>query len=112
MIESFNQGLERTNELRSRLGLERIEPPWHNVFLDETAVIRWATDEFRLEEKVAFSSTYHLLSRVVYARLAKDKGEELKYDSDINLLACELPPIGDFGPVRLWLWRRRAAHGI
>lgn len=106
MIESSVQGLERTNELRTGLDLERIDPPWHNVFIDENAVPAWATDEFVLEEVVPFTSTYHFLSRVVYAALARDKGEELKYDSDINMLACKLPIVGDFGPVRLWQWRK------
>jgi ubiquinone/menaquinone biosynthesis C-methylase UbiE len=106
MIESSIQGLERTNELRADLNLERIDPPWHNVFIDENAVPEWATADFILEEVVPFSSTYHFLSRVVYASLARDKGEELKYDSDINILACKLPIVGNFGPVRLWQWRR------
>jgi len=107
MIESSIQGLERTNELRQLLELERMEPPWHNVFLNESSVENWGTDEFVLEEVVPFTSTYHFLSRVVYARLAADKNEELKYDSDINMLACRLPIVGNFGPVRLWSWRRK-----
>ena len=109
MIESSQQGLERTNELRAILDLERMDPPWHNVFIDETSVPNWADDEFSLEDVIPFSSTYHFLSRVVYAGLARDKGEELKYDSDINMLACKLPIVGNFGPVRLWLWRRKAS---
>jgi len=107
MIESSVQGLERTNELRQMLDLEKIDPPWHNVFLDETSVPNWATGEFSLEEVIPFSSTYHFLSRVVYARLAADKGEPLRYDSDINMLACRLPIVGNFGPARLWLWHRK-----
>jgi ubiquinone/menaquinone biosynthesis C-methylase UbiE len=107
MIESSVQGLERTNELRQMLDLEKIDPPWHNVFLDETSVPNWATCEFSLEEVIPFSSTYHFLSRVVYARLAADKGEPLRYDSDINMLACRLPIVGNFGPARLWLWHRK-----
>ncbi len=109
MIESFRQGLERTNAFRATLDLEPMEPPWHNVFLDEVAVAGWAGNEFTVEEVVPFSSTYHFLSRVVYARLARDRGEELRYDSDINRLACRLPIVGDFGPVRLWVWRRNDA---
>jgi len=109
MIESSIQGLERTNELRAILELEQMDAPWHNVFIDETVVPDWATPEFSLEEVIPFSSTYHFLSRVVYAGLARDRGEELRYDSEINLLACKLPVVGNFGPVRLWLRRRRPA---
>lgn len=107
MIESFMQGLERTNELRMGLDLQRIDPPWHNVFMDEDFVASWANDAYSLVKIVPFSSTYFFLSRVVYAALARDKGEELRYDSDINLLSCQLPAIGDFGPARMYLWQRR-----
>ena len=57
-------------------------------------------------EVIPFTSTYYLLSRVVYARLAKDRNEELRYDSEINQLALKLPSFGDLGAVRLWVWRR------
>jgi len=111
MIESCTQGLDRTNEVRATLDLPPIEPPWHNNFLDADRVARWGTYDTVLEEVLPFTSTYHFLSRVVYAALARDRGEELRYDSDINLLAARLPVVGDFGPVRLWVWRRRSANG-
>jgi hypothetical protein len=47
------------------------------------------------------------LSRVVYAKLAEKSGEELRYDSDINMLAAQLPQeIGEFGPVKACIWRK------
>lgn len=106
MIESFIQGLERTNDLREMLGLERIYPPWHNVFMDESLVSGWQDNNLKLVGVTPFSSTYFFLSRVVYAAVAREKGEELRYDSDINLLSCKLPPMGDFGPTRLYLWQK------
>jgi ubiquinone/menaquinone biosynthesis C-methylase UbiE len=106
MIESCLDGLERTNELRVSLGLEAIAPPWHNLFLRQANLEKWADEKYVLEEVCHFSSTYHLLSRVVYAKIAQDKKEELRYDSDINLVSCKLPAIGDYGPVKLWQWRR------
>ncbi len=106
MCESFIQGLEKSNELRNTIGLEPIAPPWHNVFVDEVAAASWETPEFRLVDRQPFTSTYHFLSRVVYAKLAADRGEQLRYDSDINMLSLKLPPIGDCGPVRLWIWER------
>ncbi len=104
MIESSLDGLERINEMRVSLGLEPIELPWHNVFLREATVADWADDKYILEEVYPFSSTYYFLSRVVYAKVAQNNNEELRYDSDINLVACKLPPIGNLGPARLWQW--------
>lgn len=110
MLESCLDGLEKTNELRVSLGLEAIAPPWHNLFLRQADIEKWANEKYILEEVCHFSSTYHLLSRVVYAKIAQDKKEELRYDSDINLVSCRLPPVGDYGPAKLWQWRKRAGR--
>lgn len=107
MIEDSLDGLEKLNAMRLMLDLEPIGVPWHNVFLRESDVARWANDHCLMEEFIPFTSTYYFLSRVIYARLARDKGEELRYDSDINMLAPILPSIGDIGAVRLWVWRRK-----
>lgn len=107
MIESSRQGLERINELRKTLKLGDIETPWHNSFLDEEEVLTWQTDEYFLEEVYPFSSSYYFLSRVLYAKLAEDSGEALRYDSAINLVAVQLPPVGDLGPARLWQWVKK-----
>jgi hypothetical protein len=67
----------------------------------------WSSPQFYLERVVHISSTYHFLSRVVYAALARDSGEALQYDSKINLLARDLPQeIGEFGPVKACIWRK------
>jgi SAM-dependent methyltransferase len=107
MIECFNDGGEETNLLRRRLGLEPIAAPWHNLFFDLAEVKSWSTPQFYVERVVHISSTYHFLSRVVYARLAQQSGEVLRYDSEINLLAAQLPQeIGEFGPVKACIWRK------
>lgn len=108
MIECSQEGLKNTNTLRRSLGLQSIEPPWHNRFFLESDVDSWQTESFIIKEMLHISSTYHFLSRVVYAALAADKGEELRYDSDINMLSRKLPPnVGEFGPVKAWVWLRK-----
>ena len=111
MIESFRQGLDRSNALRAALGLDPIAPPWHNAFLDEDAVATWGGRAV-LKQRLPFTSTYHFLSRVIYARLATDRGEQMRYDSDINLLSLRLPPFGDCGPVQLWTWERPGGREV
>jgi len=107
MIECFNEGGEETNLLRRRLGLEPIAAPWHNLFLNLAEVKSWSTPQFYVERVVHISSTYHFLSRVVYAKLAQQSGEALRYESQINLLAAQLPQeIGEFGPVKACIWRK------
>ncbi len=107
MVECFNEGAEETNLLRQRLGLPRMSAPWHNLFFDLHEVKGWSAPDFYVERVVHISSTYHFLSRVIYAKLAEHKDEVLRYDSEINLLAAELPQeIGEFGPVKACVWRK------
>jgi ubiquinone/menaquinone biosynthesis C-methylase UbiE len=107
MIECFNDGGEETNLLRRRLKLEPLIAPWHNRFFNLHEVKGWSSPDFYVERVIHISSTYHFLSRVVYAKLAEQSGKELHYDSDINLLAAQLPQdIGEFGPVKACIWRK------
>lgn len=109
MVECTIDGQNRTNAQRKLLGLEKMEIPWHNLFFWIGEVESWQTPEYKIEHFDHISSTYHFLSRVVYAALADASGEELKYDSEINKLSLRLPPnIGDFGPVKGWVWRKTA----
>lgn len=108
MIECFNEGAEETNLLRRRFGLEPILAPWHNLFFDLHEVKSWSSPAFYIENVVHISSTYHFLSRVVYAMLAAEKGEQLIYDSDINRIGALLPQtLGEFGPVKACIWRKK-----
>ena len=108
MIECSWEGGEATNALRVMMGLERIEPPWHNLFFKQADVESWQSKDFYIESLRHISSTYHFLSRVVYAKLAAERGEELCYDSEINKLAIRLPQqTGQFGPVKAWVWKKR-----
>ncbi len=107
MMECFNEGAEETNLLRQRFGLEAMHAPWHNRFFNLHEVKSWSSPQFYVERVTHISSTYHFLSRVVYAKLAAQSGEQLRYDSDINLLAAQLPQeIGEFGPVKACIWRK------
>ena len=108
MIESSNDSLKRLNEIRNLLDLEEIKPPWHNLFFSESVVSSWANKlDCQLIEIDNFSSCYYYMSRVVYARLAKDNNEELRYDSPINILSKKLPNFGDYGPTKMWLWQKK-----
>jgi len=107
MIEAFNDGNRELNILREKFGLEPMTSPWHNLFFELKDVVRWQKDfPVELIKLSHFASTYYYLSRVVYAKLASDKGEELRYDSDINRLSLELPPLGEFGATKLIVWKR------
>lgn len=109
MVENTVEGHDKTNAVRKSLGLQEMEIPWHNIYLKLEDVNKWETSEIQLEYFENISSTYHFMSRVVYAYLGEPDGSELKYDSEVNKLSLLLPRnIGDFGPVKGWVWRKHA----
>ena len=111
MVEDCIQGHNRLNEVRRKVGLDPIDIYWFNLFLDEDEVAKWCNDKFFLElGPISVASTYYFLSRVIYAKLEKEKGtkpEDLKYDSDINMLAYKIKNMGNLGAPTMWLWRKR-----
>ena len=106
MCENSQDGLEQLNDLRRRVGLAPIQPPWHNRYLIDREIESGNFGVLRLDRIVYYSSTYYLLSRVVNAYLAAQAGTEPDYASPVNLLALQLPAIGNLGQGRLWIWRR------
>ena len=63
----------------------------------------------KLEKVHDYSSTYYFISRVVNAWQAAREGCEPDYEAPINELAMLLPPIGNVGQGRLWIWRKDPA---
>jgi len=107
MCENSMDGLEAVNDLREAAGLKRILPPWHNQYFDEQKLRQLEVPDTTLAAVEAYSSTYYFLSRVVNAWLAAQEGKEPAYDAPVNQLALALPPMGDFGQGKLWIWQKR-----
>lgn len=106
MCENSQDGLDKINSLRERVGLPAVMPPWHNRYLRDAEVNEFVYPNTKLESINHYSSTYYFLSRVVNAWLAAQEGKEPEYEAPINQLALQLPPIGDLGQGRIWLWRK------
>lgn len=106
MCENSIDGLEAINKLRHNIGLDTINPPWHNRYFSDAEIEMLSLPGVTLEEINYFSSTYYFLSRVVNAWLSAREGELPAYDAPVNQLALSLPPIGQMGQGRIWVWRK------
>lgn len=106
MCENSQDGLDRINALRERVGCSKIIPPWHNHYLKDFDIQQSSFPGLKLEGINYYSSTYYFLSRVVNASLAQQEGKEPQYDAPVNQLALQLPAIGELGQGRIWLWRK------
>jgi ubiquinone/menaquinone biosynthesis C-methylase UbiE len=106
MCENSQDGLDKTNSFRERIGLPQITPPWHNRYLRDAELQAMSIADVTLEKVDFYSSTYYFLSRVLNAWLAWQDGKDPDYESPINQLALQLPPYGDMGQGRIWVWRK------
>jgi ubiquinone/menaquinone biosynthesis C-methylase UbiE len=106
MCENSQDGLDKINSLRELVGLPRITASWHNRYFRDVELQATAFPGVKLEGISYYSSTYYLLSRVVNAWLAAQDGQEPQYEAPVNQLALQLPPIGELGQGRIWLWRK------
>lgn len=107
LVESTWQGQERLNSLREQAGLEPIPYHWHNLYLDEELFLRGIPSSLELVEVNNFSSLYFVASRVFNAKLTPE-GEQPDYLSEINKIARTLPSFGDYGPLKLFSFRKIA----
>jgi ubiquinone/menaquinone biosynthesis C-methylase UbiE len=106
MCENSQDALNKINSFRARIDLPKISPPWHNRYLNDNEILALTLPDIKLERIDYYSSTYYFLSRIVNAWLAQQNGTEPDYDSPVNHLALRLPPYGDLGQGRIWVWRK------
>ena len=101
ICEDTQQGLKKLNRLRKQAGLDEVETHWHNLYLDEKVIIRSAKQYFNLVKTENFSSTYYIASRIFNA------SKNPNYLAKINKIASKLEAIGDYGPLKLFVLRKK-----
>jgi SAM-dependent methyltransferase len=106
LSEDTMEGLAKLNSLRHLVKLPDVAIRWHNHYLSVGDLMGRLASLFRLVAVDEFSSMYYIMSRVVNARLAADRGEEPRYDSTINRVAAELPSLGDYGLLKIIVLER------
>ena len=108
MCENSHNGLQEINHARLSIGLQPIVAPWHNRYLIDDEILSIEYPGISLEDINYYSSTYYFISRIINAWDAKQQGNsEPDYNSPCNRLALELPPMGNFGQGRIWIWRKK-----
>jgi SAM-dependent methyltransferase len=105
-IESYAEGYEQLNRDRAKIDLPLLPIHPHLTLL---------TDEFdkhvlsrmHLLEKSSPSSSYYLITRLVYSYLAVMNNEPIDYDHPLHRIATLIPAIGVYGPQRAMLLQKR-----
>lgn len=95
--EVTQQAFKKIQTLRRKIKLPPLEKVWHSRYLDETLLSRI----FKHSKIIDFSSTYWLVTRVIYPFF-----EEPKHNSIIHKFAFNLSQEGDYGLVKLFIVKK------
>jgi ubiquinone/menaquinone biosynthesis C-methylase UbiE len=99
--ENFNGGQRELNRLRLSVNLPEIPIRWHNLYFDEQVFLDECKNLFASAVLENFSSSYYYATRIIYSALCKIEDAQLDYGHPIHRVALQLPPFGDFSPIKL-----------
>lgn len=107
MIENFIEGHENFNLIRKKFELPEIQIREHNLFFQRQQLLEYTNELFEVTEEVNISSSYYLVSRVVYSKICSDSNTHPDYFDEHHRYAAGLPFCGEFGPVRLIIFKKK-----
>lgn len=112
MVECFTEGLDEINDLRIRVGLESIVPPWHNLYLSMDNLDDLFMEINKDLESIKvnyFSGAYYFMSRVVNAWWADQEKVNPNYLHPFNKLGTLLPPecVNLRGQTQAWIIKKK-----
>lgn len=106
MIEQTQAERDKINQVREFLGIPKIVTPDHNLYIDEPRFLDRLPRNVRLRNVTNFSSTYYFGSKIINALLNNAIGREPRYDDALNRIFEALPSIGNWGYMKLFLFRK------
>jgi SAM-dependent methyltransferase len=107
MIENFVEGQSNFNALRARFDLPEIAIRDHNLFFEQRQTEEYLANHFTIEESTNISSTYYMVSRIIYSAICASQGTAPDYFDRHHELAAQLPFAGEYGPVRMLCLRKK-----
>lgn len=109
LVENTKEGLANLNRLRKQFDLPEITVRWHNQYLPQEEFNTFAAQHFKIQEVENIGNLYYVISRVLYAKMARMEGKEPDYNHPINQLAAQLPsfPMYRNSPNFLWVLRNK-----
>ena len=106
MMENFIEGHDNFNRLRESFGLPIIAVRDHNLFFKREQLISYFSDKFKVVKDVNISSSYYLVSRIIYSKICQDKKITPDYFDVHHRYAASLPFCGEYGPIRMLVLKR------
>jgi len=88
------QSLKNHQKFRKKLSIEPYEKIWHSTYIDENFLAK----VFKSYQKIDFSSSYYLITRIIYPYFSKPK-----HNTRIHDFASSLEQFGDYSLVKLFI---------
>jgi len=104
-IESYAEGYAVLNRDRQRLGLPVLPIHPHLTLLTDE-FDKYVQSKMHLVEQGWPSSSYYLITRLLYSYIAMKDGEPIDYNHPIHQVASLIPQIGPYGPQRSGLYQK------
>ena len=87
--ENSLTNLKNINEVRKKVGLKKIIPPWHNVYIENQRLINHKFKYIKFINLHEFSSSFYFITRVINALNSKLR-KNIKFDENINQIGYSL----------------------
>lgn len=97
------------NQQRVKFGLNKIYPPWHNLYFSDTIIKRKIFKNIKLINIHNFTSTYYFVSRVINAIINKQNKSKLHYSDKLNLIGWKLDQslIKGFSQTKIYEFKKK-----
>ena len=113
MLEAFDDGLNTLNAARMSLGLEKIEPAWHNYYFKKKRFEEYVRGKFSDWKNISkykitydnFLSSYYFGSRVLYPSLITGK-REIQYNNKFVEYFSLVSSVGNYSPIQLCVLKK------
>ena len=111
LVESSASAQKNINFLREKYNLPRIQPPFHNLFFNDSKIMKYKFKNLKLIEIDNFSSNFYFITRIIYAFYAKNyTKEKIKYSHGLNKIALMINDNLlnlDLSQVKTYLFRKK-----
>lgn len=104
-IESYASGYKEMNQDRLKLNLDLL-PIHPHLTLLTSEFDKYVSSKMKSLKTAHLSSSYYLITRLLYSYLAKINQEKIDYNHPIHQIASKLPSIGKYGPQKAMLFQK------
>jgi len=111
LVESSKTAQNRLNNERAKYNLHEIIPPSINLFFNDENVKKYNFQNVKLVEIVPFASDFYYITRLIYARYAKEYlKENTSYDHPLEKIAISMADrmsTKDYSQIQTYLFTKK-----